>query len=166
MNTKSSPKELRIILIRHGEKPEVGDNLSCKGFNRALKLANVLYSRYGLPDHIYVPAPGLGKETKNCRMIQTILPFAIKNNQDINTKFKVDETSELAEALKSQRGNVFVVWEHVQLQSIVKSLGVTAELPEWGSSDFDSIWIVTIKKGVAVLTKDRENIVPADGCPF
>ena len=33
---------LRVVIIRHGEKPEEGDNLSCAGLNRALALPAVL----------------------------------------------------------------------------------------------------------------------------
>jgi hypothetical protein len=29
----SPDKALKIVIIRHGEKPESGDNLSCQGYN-------------------------------------------------------------------------------------------------------------------------------------
>ena len=39
-------KNLKVVIIRHGEKPadksEGGDNLSCQGQNRALQLPAVL----------------------------------------------------------------------------------------------------------------------------
>ena len=35
----------KVIIIRHGEKPDEGDNLSCQGFNRAFQLADVLYAK-------------------------------------------------------------------------------------------------------------------------
>jgi hypothetical protein len=48
--------ELRVVIIRHGEKPKTGDNLSCQGENRALALAKVLKTKFGRPDFTYVPA--------------------------------------------------------------------------------------------------------------
>src|ERR1700712_1462726 len=85
--TCAQNKNLKLIFIRHGEKPDVGDNLSCAGFNRSLKLPEVFKAKFGIPDHIYVPALNLGKSTPRGRMFQTVSPFAIKYNLTINTKF-------------------------------------------------------------------------------
>ena len=157
--------DLRVVLIRHGEKPDNGDNLSCAGFNRSLKLPAVLQSKYGIPNAIFVPSPGTGKQTKNCRMLQTIIPFAIKNNVTINTTCAVDESDRLAKAIKKESGTVFVVWEHNELPTIAGLLGVSGKL-KWSDSDFDGIWVITFHKGKATLTQDKEGIKPADTCPF
>src|SRR5437867_8132597 len=53
----------KIIIIRHGEKADEGGNLSCQGLNRALGLSAVLYAKYKLPNHIFVPAIKNGKST-------------------------------------------------------------------------------------------------------
>jgi len=45
-------KNLKLIFIRHGEKPADGDNLSCVGLNRALKLPEVLKAKFGIPDRV------------------------------------------------------------------------------------------------------------------
>jgi hypothetical protein len=159
-------KPLRIILIRHGEKPDDGDNLSCAGLNRSLKLPAVLKSKFGIPDNIYVPSPGTGKQTKNCRMLQTITPFAVKYNLPINTNYSIDEASELAKKIKNSTGTVLVVWEHNDLVTIAQALGVKRYFLTWRSDDYDSIWIITFNNGVPVLTKDKEEIKPAETCPF
>lgn len=162
---KPGLKGLRIILIRHGEKPSDGDNLSCAGLNRALKLPEILKAKYGLPDDIFVPSPGTGKQTKNARMLETVLPYASKYNLNINTSFTVDETDQLAEKVKKNTGTILIVWEHKELDSIAKKLGVKG-VYEWDSDDYDSIWIITYSHGKAVLTKDKEGIRPEAGCPF
>ena len=81
---------LKIVIIRHGEKPveqsDGGDNLSCQGQNRALQLASVLYQRIGKPDYTYVPALGMDKSTSHSRMFQTVTPFAVKYDLTINSK--------------------------------------------------------------------------------
>lgn len=157
--------DLRIILIRHGEKPDNGDNLSCAGLNRALKLAEVLKNKFGIPDYIYAPSPATGKQTKNGRMLQTIMPFAVKYNLNINTTCNVDESDKLTNAIRKNTGTVLVVWEHKELATIAEILGVKGYL-KWDSDDYDSIWIITYKHGQAILTKDKEGITPAAGCAF
>lgn len=153
----------RIIIIRHGEKPDKGDNLSCKGFNRALQLADVLPRKFGVPDRIYTPAPNLGGSTSAVRMYQTIMPFAIKYNLKVNTKYDVKDEKGIAEAVKKQSGTVLLVWEHKAISKILKALGIQEKM-DWDDNDFDSIWIVTIQNGVAKLSKDKEGITPTAEC--
>jgi hypothetical protein len=157
--------DLRVILIRHGEKPDDGDNLSCSGLNRSLKLPAVIKAKYGVPDYIYVPAPGTGKQTKNCRMLQTATPLAVKYNLSINTNFDVDESDKLANSIAKNKGTILVVWEHKELASIAELLGVKGKL-QWDPADFDSIWVITFKHGSAILTKDTEGIKPSATCPL
>ena len=160
-----SHKDLRIILIRHGEKPDNGDNLTCAGLNRALKLPEVLKNKFGIPDYIYAPSPNTGKQTKNGRMLQTIMPFAVKYNLTINTSCNVDESDKLVKDINKTSGIVLVVWEHKELATIAEMLGVKGYI-KWDPDDYDSIWIITYKHGQATLTKDKEGITPAAGCPF
>ena len=153
----------RVIIIRHGEKPDKGDNLSCKGFNRALQLADVLQKKFGVPDRIYTPAPNLGGSTSAARMYQTIIPFAVKYNLKINTKYEVKDEKGIADAIKKQSGTVLLVWEHKAIPKILKALGVEGKM-DWDDNDFDSIWIVNLQNGSAKLTKDREGINPSSEC--
>jgi hypothetical protein len=157
--------DLRVILIRHGEKPDDGDNLSCSGLNRSLKLPAVIKAKFGVPDYIYVPAPGTGKQTKNCRMLQTATPLAVKYNLSINSNYDVNESDKLANSITKNKGTILVVWEHKELASIAEQLGVKVEL-QWDPADFDSIWVITFKHGTATLTKDTEGIKPSATCPL
>ena len=154
----------KIIIIRHGEKPDDGDNLSCKGFNRALQLPQVLYSKFGLPEAIYVPSLHTGKKTSTARMYQTIVPFAVKYNLTVNSKFDVEDAEGLAAALKKNEGTSLVVWEHKNINDITKALGVQQKL-KWSDDDFDSIWIVTLSATGATVTMDKEGLTPKDACP-
>jgi hypothetical protein len=153
----------RIIIIRHGEKPDKGDNLSCKGLNRALQLPDILYKKFGVPEKIYTPTPNFGGSTGVVRMYQTIMPFAIKYNLKINTKYDVKDYEKLVDALKKQNGTVLLVWEHKAISKIIKALGIAGK-ENWDDNDFDSIWIVNYHNGTPVLTKDRENINPTNEC--
>ena len=162
--TAQPPSTLKIVFIRHGEKPDKGDNLTCKGLNRALALPDVLYKKFNVPDKIFVPAVENGKSTNESRMFQTISPFAIKYNLNIDTRFNVKDAKGIADELLKSKGYELVVWEHDKIVSIVKALGVSNNNLHWSDNDFDSIWIVTFKDGVAMLSVDKENLDPASVC--
>jgi hypothetical protein len=153
----------RVIIIRHGEKPDQGENLSCQGLNRALELPPVLHQKVGTPSAIYVPSINQGKSTGVARMYQTIVPFAIRYNLNVSTKYEVDDAQGLANAIKKQQGTVLVVWEHKQAGKILKALGVATK-EKWPDDDFDSMWIVTFKNGVASFSKDSEGLHPPANC--
>jgi hypothetical protein len=154
----------KVVIIRHAEKPDKGDNLSCQGLNRALELPAVLYSKYKLPDHIFVSDIKSGKSTNQSRMYQTIIPFAIRYNLDIDTRFNGEDPEALADAIRKTPGYVLVVWEHNSIPDIVSALGIKDENLKWNDDDYDSIWVVTFKNGNAVLTVDKENLSPASSC--
>jgi hypothetical protein len=46
---KSQDQQVKIVIMRHVEKADKGDNLNCKGFNRSELLPAVLYQKYGRP---------------------------------------------------------------------------------------------------------------------
>jgi hypothetical protein len=163
-NSQSTQSDLqRIIIIRHGEKPDQGDNLSCQGLNRALQLPAVLNQKFGRPNAIFVPSLKMGKSTNAARMYQTIIPFAVKYNLDINTKYDVDDAQGVVEGIKKQQGTVLLVWEHKAAGKILKALGLN-EKEKWDDNDFDGIWIINYKNGSPVLTRDQENIHPSANC--
>ena len=157
--------ELKVVFIRHGEKPSKGSNLTCAGFNRSLQLPRVIDKKFGVPTNIYVSALALGTETKHCRMFETAVPLAVKYNITLNTKFEEKDASNLASEILKQKGTVLVVWEHKAIAPIVNALGISQDL-KWPDNDFDSIWVITFDKGTPVLTKDTEGIVVTDVCPM
>lgn len=154
----------RVIIIRHGEKPAEGDNLSCMGQNRALMLPAVLYTKFKTVDYIFVPTLKIGKSTHESRMYQTITPYAIKYNLNINTKDDVDDASGLAKDIMKKTGTILIVWEHNNIPLIASALGIKDEKLKWKDSDFDSIWIITFTNGKATLTRDQEGLNPTSDC--
>ena len=165
---------LRIVIIRHGEKPASGDNLSCAGLNRALALPAVLNQLLLVPpDYTYVPLIGTdGKDTTSIRMLQTVMPYAVQHNLTINSDFAAENIVGLTKKLRRRRGTVLVVWEHVNIIKIAEELGIKSPL-DWGDADFDSIWTISFSGGGAkgkarhpVLTKGKQHIRPSAICPF
>jgi hypothetical protein len=166
LSVKAQSADLKIVFIRHAEKPVKGDNLNCQGVNRSLKLPAVLTAKFGVPGNVFVPALGLGEATKHSRMFQTIVPLAAKYNLTVNSTRTERDSLGLAADLKSRTGVILVVWEHGGIAPIVRSLGVKQDGLKWPDDDYDSIWIVTFKNGVATMTRDKENIDPGKNCDF
>lgn len=162
---KSPDPGLKIVIIRHAEKPVPGDNLSCQGENRARQLPEVFYKKFGKPDYTYVPALGLGKSTEHARMFQTVTPLAIKYNLTINSTFAENDYAEIAEDVLQKSGTVLLVWNHSDVREVASALGASTA-PSWDGSDYDSIWIITFANGKASLAIDREGLAPASGCSF
>jgi hypothetical protein len=154
---------LRVIIIRHAEKPAKGKNLSCQGQNRAAALPGVLHSKFGRPDYVYVPAMQNGKKSAHLRMFQTITPFVSQYNINVNSRYGVNDYKALAADILQKKGTVLVVWEHDAINNIAKALG--AEHPgKWAADDYDSIWIITVDAGHALLQHDHEGLHPAADC--
>ncbi len=150
---------LKLIIIRHGEKPAMGDNLSPQGLKRALQLPAVLQGKFGIPDYVYVPALAMDASTSHSRMFQTVTPFAIQYNLAINTKFDERDFDGIADDLRGKTGTVLLVWEHHGIHDLVAKIGVKDVLM-WADDDFDSIWIVTIDEtGDPILEIDHQNVI-------
>lgn len=97
-------------------------------------------------------------------MYQTIVPYAIKHNLEINTKYDESDINGIANGILKKSGTILLVWEHKKIPAIAKALGVTSKEETWNDNDFDSIWIITYINGKATLSKDKENINPASDC--
>lgn len=158
--------ELTVVIVRHGEKPDNGDNLSCQGLNRAMALSKVLFAKFGIAKQIYIPRVNAGDKTKSARMFQTITPYAVKYNLDVNSSYNTEDYKQIAKDVLQQRGTVMLVWEHNAIPHIAKALGVQQDIRDWPDDDFDSIWIITYKKGKVSLTADKEGLSPSADCPF
>ena len=154
-----------VVIIRHGEKPEKGENLNCQGLNRSLKLPAVLYSKFGIPGSIYVPSLDNNVTTGHARMFETVIPLAAKYNIKINSQYAETDIAALAKEIKRQRGVVLVVWQHSIIPSIVRELGVESSNMHWDDNDYDSIWIIHLQNGIAKITFDKEGLAPSTACP-
>ena len=148
----------KLIIIRHGEKPAVGDNLSLQGLNRALRLPAVLFTKFGLPAFVYVPMLAMDTSTSHARMFQTATPFAVQYNLTINSKFDQKNVDGVTADVLTKNDTVLLVWEHHLINNIVAKLGIK-NAPIWPDDDFDSIWIITgANTGKPILTIDHQNL--------
>ncbi len=158
--------DLKVVIIRHAEKPAKGDNLTCQGLNRAMQLPKVLYKKFGKPDYTYIPSMAMDTNTKHSRMFQTVIPMAVKYNLILNSKHEEKDYAGIAEDIKSKKGTVLIVWEHKAIAPIVAALGINEPGLTWSDDDYDSIWIITFQNGKATLTKDKEDLKPSAKCNY
>ena len=99
-------------------------------------------------------------------MFQTITPYAVKYNLDVNSSYDTEDFKHIAKDVLVQKGTVIICWEHNAIPHIAKALGVQGNIRDWPDSDFDSIWIITYKNGEATLTADKEGLSPSANCSF
>lgn len=156
--------DLKIIFIRHGEKPEKGSNLTCKGLNRSLMLPSLIKQKFGVPDYVYVPSLKLGEKTTHARMFETAAPLAAQYNLDIDSKFDEDDSTGIATDIMKRKGTVLVVWEHKAINTIIHALGVQYNTV-WKGDDYDGIIIITFVNGNSTISTDKEGLNPSDNCP-
>jgi len=159
-------KNLKLVFIRHAERPEDGDNLTCQGFNRSLLLPALLYKKFGKPDNVYIPTVNSGEVTKKSRMLETVTPLLVKYGLTANSAYDEKDYKGLSRALLHENGTIIIVWDHKNIPPILEELGINGDLLHWSGNDYESIWIVTFKKGEPVLIKDKEGLKPPVGCSF
>lgn len=161
----AAPTNLRVVIIRHGEKPDQGNNLNCQGLNRAMQLPKVLFAKYGIASAVYVPSINSGGKTKSARTFQTITPYAVKYGLSINSSYADDDYKDIVADVMQRSGTVIMVWEHNSINNLAQAFGLKKPV-NWSGQDFDSIWVITFKDGQPVLSTDKEGITPATGCSF
>lgn len=154
--------EQKIVFIRHAEKPAAGLGMvNCQGLNRALALPPVLLGKFGKPGYVFASDPHDQKPDDGgvfnyLRPVLTIAPTAVQAGLPVNTSFGFEDTAGLRRELEGARyanALVFVAWEHKELEVMVKALldGFGADktvVPRWKGSDFDSIYVVTVRRSV------------------
>lgn len=156
--------EEKIIFVRHGEKPAQGlGQLNCQGLNRALALPAVLLAKFGKPDFVFASDPHDKKIDGDLaysyvRPLLTVAPTAVQFGLPINTSFGYEDIQGLQKELADPRYHqavVLVGWEHRLLEQLVRAMlnpandtsaGAKNGVPHWKGSDFDSIYVVTVRR--------------------
>lgn len=162
--------EQKIIFVRHGEKPAEGlGQLNCQGLNRALALPAVLLAKFGKPDFVFASDPHDMKVDAHqaynyVRPLLTVAPTAVQFGLPINTSFGYEDIQGLQKELADPRYHhavVLVGWEHRLLEQLVKAMlkpaddvnaGAKSGVPNWKGSDFDSIYVVTVRRNGPEIT--------------
>jgi len=154
---------LKIVVIRHAEKPLTGENLNCQGENRARHIPAMLEKKFGRIERIYVPSlASRDGKTLHSRMFQTATPTAIRFGLEINSQFTSAEPDKVAQSLRLQKGTILVIWNHSAIPRLMNSLGFTIQA--WKDADFDSILVIDFRSGSANMTMEAQEIFPSQEC--
>jgi len=147
-----------LVFVRHGEKPAQGfGQLNCQGLNRALALPAVIAAKFGKPDAIYAPDPSQQKDDSGhpyyyVRPLATIEPTAIQFQMPVQTPYGFAQIDQLGTTLVNPANRdklIVVAWEHKLIVKLLRQMlsahgGNAADVPDWQSNDFDSIYVVRL----------------------
>ena len=163
----------QIVMIRHGEKLDVGAGLSPQGFQRAGLLPG-FFSRdsvvnaYGPPVAIFAMEPNPNKADGSVRPIQTVTPLAKSLNLQIETSFTRDQYPAMAAQILKEPSydghTVVICWEHDRIPPMAQAFGLTNGPTTWKGSVFDVAWVLRFdgNSSVPTLQLIGEKVLPTD----
>lgn len=157
----------KIMLVRHGEKPEGKDagvsaegkqddkELIVRGWQRSGGLVRLFAPRNGtfVDPHLAQPktvfASGIGKHSDSLRPQHTVLETATVLGLTLQTKYLKGDEADLAKAAVAAAGPVLIGWEHEAIPAIVNAIvGNDTTCPQkWNGSRFDLVWVLDAKAG-------------------
>ena len=160
-----------IIIIRHAEKPDVGDGLAPAGDARANAYVDYFKHFSVNSNAIHFDYLFAAKNTQeSSRPKLTIKPLSKALGLEINTDFKDGEYAKLAEELHAGRynnKNILVCWHHGMIPKLLDTLGADPHklLPngKWPEDAFG--WVVCLEydqKGALNAKVKDENLMPGD----
>jgi phosphohistidine phosphatase SixA len=134
----------RILIIRHGEKPDNKSDrhLSKQGRVRAEILAEKLPSMYPRISALFAAAPS----KDSTRPYETIEPLAEVLGLTIDKSFADNQHSELARKILSDSADyggetILICWHHEKIPALAREdLGQVAAPKIWPDEVFDQIW--------------------------
>lgn len=179
INAYSTPAQ--VIIVRHGEKPDLGPDLSPKGFERAKALSVFFQTdsqvlEFGLPIALF--AQKQHDINNSFRPIQTLTPTAHSLGLPIHAPFLTDQQIEVAQLILNESRYdgrmVLMSWEHDAMKALVTAFGAPTP-PDYPSNRFDLIYKITFTDpanptfccGLQKLMKGDQDTVPAGftACP-
>ena len=160
----------QVIIIRHAEKPETGNQLSPQGFQRAGALVDFFehapaVNQHGTPAAIYAMAPK--GANGSLRPIQTVTPLADALGLTINKTYLRDQLTALVQDILGNPGYqgkmVLVCWEHNVIPEMVQDFGWTSAPDSWAGEVFDRAWILNFTGDKVTSFQDApEHVLPGD----
>ena len=138
-----------ILLLRHGEEPEVQPDLDLSGAGRkrSERLAKFIRTEFGKPGAIFAAAPS----PSSARCFLTMRPLAASLRVAIDGSFRSNDFAPLAFKLLGdpilRTELVVVCWTHHELPSLAAYLNVNhKDFPtRWADEVFDRLYVLTYK---------------------
>ena len=172
-DAQDGPKNAVVLIIRHGEKPDSGPDLSPKGQQRAEAYKDYFLnftvdSKPLRPNAIFA-----AKNSKaSHRPKQTVEPFAKAANLPIDAHFDLNQSPALATALRTtQQGKcILISWHHSDVPALLKALGAKPKslLPDgkWPDPVFDWVLMLSYDQNGSLIPagtkRINEHLLPGD----
>ncbi|MBC7538524.1 MAG: histidine phosphatase family protein [Bacteriovorax sp.] len=160
----------QVVIIRHGEKPAVGNELNTQGWQRANALPqffenNKIVAEFGKPIALYAGAPN--KPGGAIRSIQTITPYADQLGLIIHKEITKNEISSLVNKVMNTREyegrTVIICWEHSLIPEMAQLFGETNAPTSWDDNVFDRAWVIRFKDNqVTDFLNLPQHLLPSD----
>jgi hypothetical protein len=149
---RANAEPAQVIIIRHAEKPDEGNELSLRGKERAAALVPYFLGtddvlQFKAPAAIYAQAPK--KATSSIRSLETVQPLATALNLTVNQTFARDEYKNMVQEImhnKDYDGRmVLICWEHKVIPEMAAEFGAEHAPKTWRGRDFDRTWVITFR---------------------
>ena len=148
-DSQSGPKDAVVLIIRHGEKPDTGRDLSPAGQQRAEAYVHYFQeftvdSKQLTPDAVFAAKDTNGSQ----RPRLTVEPFAKAAQLPIDTRFSSNQSAELAGTLRAteQGKRILISWHHTDIPDLLRALGAKPKslLPggKWPDAVFG--WVILL----------------------
>jgi hypothetical protein len=158
----------QVLLIRHGEKPDSGKDLSVMGEERARALVDFFQEEpevtdYGPPVAIFAMA-GSGDQTR--RPVETVEPLAKALGLELREVAENQAQSMVHSILTNPAYDgkmVLICWVHEEIPAIAHLLGATQAPNQWDEKAFDRVWEINYSDGQVSSFKDLpQDLMPGD----
>jgi hypothetical protein len=161
----------QVVIIRHAEKPPIGNDLNAQGYQRANALpgffsSNSIVDAFGDPVAIYAMAPS--KADGTMRPIETVTPLAQQLGLTIQENYTKNDlqpvVSEIMNDPQYDGRMVVVCWEHTVIPQLAQTFGLTNGPTMWPDNVFDIAWVLHFDGNSAVdgFVMVPENVLPGD----
>jgi len=138
----------QVLIVRHAEKPNVGDTLSKQGFQRAAAYVPY-FTKQPAPFEMLTPVAVYARTTSknhtSTRPIQTVsalanywgVPFIVRYTSDDYKPM----VSEIMNTSSYDSQMVLICWDHEHIPGIAHAFGVQNP-PSWDESVYDRVWVI------------------------
>jgi len=164
----------QVLIIRHGEKPSTGDDLSPQGQQRAQAYVHYFETNpdvldYGTPVAIYAMKASAGGEDEDLsfRPVETVTPLAQALGLQVQANYEKDDVQSLVSDIMSNPAYdgkmVLICWEHKVIVDIAAQFGVSPTPNAWPGSVFDQVWEINFSGDqVSNFREFSEHLMPWD----
>ena len=150
----------RVLIIRHAEKPAVGEGLTEAGEQRAEALPRLFKKTPGRPEPL--PTPDFiiaASDTKRSRRSSlTVAPLAKELGLKVNPAYANGDFAKLArDLLRDPRyagKTVLICWHQGTIPELARKLKAADAPANWKASAFDRVWRIDYDEAGKATTRN------------